>query len=214
MIRNTLFFGLLLLLSACDTTKKTTNPASLQGDKTPITQTTKCKIPGVVKDYTGTDGCKFLIEMANGEKWLPNKINDASFKLKDGQQIIFGYKEITDAITVCMAESKVVEITCIKEVTEKVSKPTSNKECANASNPITVKWMTEIIRAENPNRITKYTYLDGWAYMIFTESKRSLYNCQGKKLCPDASGDTRTCLTQYLSSLSDPIQIYVEGPDE
>ncbi len=214
MIQKSLFFCCLLLLTACDSTKKTSNSGSLQGDQTPISQTTKCKIPGVVKDYTGTDGCKFLIEMANGEKWLPNKINDASFELANGQNIIFGYKEVVDAISVCMAESKVIEITCIREVTEKVTKPDNDRNCVDASNPMTVKWMAQVIRAENPSRITKYTYLDGWAYMVITTSSRSLYDCKGKKLCPDASGDPRACLTPYLSSLTDPIQIYVEGPDE
>ncbi len=76
----------------------------------------KCKTTGTVKDFTGLDGCKFLIVLENGDKLLPAKLNDENFEFKDGQKISFGYKELRDVVSICMAEKMAVEITCIKEL--------------------------------------------------------------------------------------------------
>ena len=72
----------------------------------------KCEYRGMVKDHTGLDGCKYLIELKSGEKLQPIEVVD-NFQWKDGQKISFSYEEVPDAMTTCMA-GKVVKVTCIK----------------------------------------------------------------------------------------------------
>ncbi|MEL6718807.1 MAG: hypothetical protein AAFO82_03620 [Bacteroidota bacterium] len=74
----------------------------------------KCDQTGTVKDHTGLDGCKYLIELPNGKKLQPIEVVD-NFKWQDGQKINFSYEEVPDAMTTCMA-GKVVKVTCIELV--------------------------------------------------------------------------------------------------
>ena len=66
MMQKSMLFLIATLLFACGGTKKTTDGGSMQGNDITIPTSTKCKIPGVVRDYTGMDGCQFLIELENG----------------------------------------------------------------------------------------------------------------------------------------------------
>lgn len=75
------------------------------------TTSSKCTTEGKVKDMTGLDGCKFLIELADGTKLNPIEFSDKSFELKDGQKIRFSYESV-DAMNICMA-GETVKITCI-----------------------------------------------------------------------------------------------------
>lgn len=196
-----IFFSLILLFAACDSTKKTTN--------TSAAETNKCKIPGVIKDYTGLDGCQFLIELENGEKWMPVKVNDESFVMADGVAILFAYKEVKDAVSTCMTGSKMIEITCIKKSDSKPNVP----ECKDISDPLTVKWMKDLMDQKQVTKVMKYNFRDGWAYMLFSPKNRYLYDCQGTNLCPPEK-EIRDCFNRYLPLLSDSREIYNEGPDE
>lgn len=75
--------------------------------------TMSCATTGVVKDFSGLDGCGLLIELADGSKLEPAEIVD-NFKLKDGQRIAFDYEELSDMMSICMA-GRIVRITCIRE---------------------------------------------------------------------------------------------------
>ena len=75
-----------------------------------------CNTSATVKDFTGLDGCTFLIILENGDKLLPAKVNDESFTFRDGQKIRFDYKEMKDAMSICMAEKMIIEVTCIEEI--------------------------------------------------------------------------------------------------
>jgi len=77
---------------------------------------TECKIAASVKDFTGLDGCSFLIVLENGDKLLPTKLDDENFEFKDGRKIRFDYEELQGIMSICMAEKMVIEITCIKEI--------------------------------------------------------------------------------------------------
>jgi hypothetical protein len=59
---------------------------------------------GIVKDYTGLDGCGFVIELADGEKLEPFYI-DSSFVLVDGQHVWVRYSVLEDHATICMVGS-------------------------------------------------------------------------------------------------------------
>ena len=47
---------------------------------------------------------------------LPAKLKDENFTFQDGQKIRFDYKEMKDAMSICMAEKMIIEVTCIEEI--------------------------------------------------------------------------------------------------
>jgi hypothetical protein len=68
---------------------------------------------GIVRDYTGLDGCGYIIEMDNGEKLEPVEMTDTSFHFYDGQHVEVWYTELTDVGSFCMA-GKIVRIDSIR----------------------------------------------------------------------------------------------------
>ena len=200
MMQKWMFFLVLPLFFACNSSQKSTAGDAAAG------LTTKCKTAGIVRDLSGLDGCQFMIEIENGEKWRPAKIEDDKFQLRDGQAILFGYREVSDVVSTCMAETKTVEVTCIKEITNDKDKPIV-KQCWDLTNPTDAPWMAELMEKHQPFRITKYNFRDGWAYLILSSKRRFFYTCQGKDLCPDAE-EMEGCLNKYLKLMSNPQQIY------
>ncbi|MFO7656350.1 MAG: PKD domain-containing protein [Bacteroidales bacterium] len=73
-----------------------------------------CEHTGTVKDYTGLDGCGFLIELDNGTRLEPI-LTDTTFIFRDKQRVKVSYVERHDLASICMAGT-IAEITCIKEV--------------------------------------------------------------------------------------------------
>ncbi len=69
---------------------------------------------GIVKDYTGLDGCGFIIELSNGDRLEPAQVVDSSFVFYDGQKVIFTYTELKDVGSICMV-GKIVRIESIRE---------------------------------------------------------------------------------------------------
>ena len=179
MFRISLFMFLLILFSC--KTKKVVDSSNNNA----------CNTFATVKDYTGLDGCRFLLVLENGEKWLPVKVNDKDFVFKDNQKIKFGYTVLEDVMSVCMAESKSVELTCIELISEGSSKlkpaPSKGmpekKPCVETTKPNEVEWMTDLIKKLKPYRIVRYNYLDGYAYLFQSAPIAGLYDCQGTFLC-------------------------------
>jgi len=73
------------------------------------------EIEGIVKDYTGLDGCGFVIELVNGEKLEPVEIVDKNFKLYDNQRVALSYTELTNFGSICMV-GKIARIETIREI--------------------------------------------------------------------------------------------------
>ncbi len=74
----------------------------------------ECNLTGTVKDYTGLDGCGYLIELDNGTRLEPVIVHD-SIKFYDNQRVKLSYIERKDMASICMA-GIMAEITCIKEI--------------------------------------------------------------------------------------------------
>ncbi len=74
----------------------------------------KGEVEGIVKDYTGLDGCGFIIELENGDKLEPAQVLDSNFVFYDGQKVIFTYTELKDVGSICMV-GKIVKIETIRE---------------------------------------------------------------------------------------------------
>ncbi len=85
----------------------------------------KNEVKGIVRDYTGLDGCGFIIELINGDKLEPVEINDENFVLMDGQRVILTYTELSN-MSICMV-GKTVRIDSIRELECKDLNPYSAK---------------------------------------------------------------------------------------
>ncbi|MEM9824572.1 MAG: hypothetical protein AAF985_26025, partial [Bacteroidota bacterium] len=108
-MRYALFYLFLMLTLQCKTKKEVvTDPPKT---KDPIEKTIACTTHAIVEDHTGLDGCRLLLRLDNGKKWLPSNSNDPKYKLEKNDEIYFGYRLVEDGISVCMAEDKIVELT-------------------------------------------------------------------------------------------------------
>ena len=73
-----------------------------------------CETRGVIHDYTGLDGCGFVIELADSSKLEPTIVDDTNFVFEDGKEISLTYTELTGYGSICMV-GKLVHITCISD---------------------------------------------------------------------------------------------------
>ena len=149
-----------------------------------------CNTSGKVQDFTGLDGCKLLIVLENGDKYLPTTPEFDGIKLEAGQELSFGYKEVEAMASICMAESKIIEFTCLQLKSAIPVKP----ECFNTDDPYSVKWMKEAMTTLKPESISKFTFrTDGWAY-FFRGKTNYLYDCQGNLICDTKKNKSEDCL--------------------
>lgn len=176
----TTFFVLLLAFLGCDASKK-------------VPTKSDCKTIGMVKDYTGLDGCRLMIETEDGRKLLPAKINQEGFVLKDGQKIAFDFVEAKDyGMTVCMAEDMIIEITCIQKLA--VSKEDVKDKCVDTFKPEEVEWLKKLIEETKPIRILKYPRSEEEIfYMLYAKPNSIVYDCKGNKVCEVPNGEKNDC---------------------
>ena len=71
-------------------------------------------IQGVVKDYTGLDGCGFVIELEDGSLLEPADVMVPDFEFKDDQKVWLSYVPLDNQVSVCMVGTS-VRITGIEE---------------------------------------------------------------------------------------------------
>ncbi len=71
-------------------------------------------VDGVLKNMAGLDGCKWMIELANGDKLQPTNLAAFDITLVDGKKVFVDYVVQTGVMSTCMA-GKVVKIIAIKE---------------------------------------------------------------------------------------------------
>lgn len=69
---------------------------------------------GTVVDYTGFDGCGYIIELENGNRLEPVEMADTGFTFRDGQRVALTYTEVNLA-SICMV-GQTVRIESIREV--------------------------------------------------------------------------------------------------
>jgi len=71
-------------------------------------------VKGTVRDYTGLDGCGFVIELNTGERLEPALVRDSNFVFHDNQKVWLSYKPCPNFMSICMV-GDIVEVMCIKE---------------------------------------------------------------------------------------------------
>jgi hypothetical protein len=57
---------------------------------------------GTIRDYTGLDGCTFIIELDSGEKLEPVNLKDFIDSPKDGQKVKITFKPEPQLASICM----------------------------------------------------------------------------------------------------------------
>lgn len=85
---------------------------------------------GVVKDYTGLDGCGLVIELSSGEVLEPVKLPE-DYDLIAGMQVELNYRVVEQG-SYCMT-GPTVEVLCIRDIS---CKPISDVHLTNPSFPV------------------------------------------------------------------------------
>lgn len=150
--------------------------------------TAACPHTGEVKDLTSLDACGLVIVSDKGEQFMPADMAVPGITLAAGQKVRFGYTDMPDAMSACMA-GKIVRITCLEVLGGGSSEVPNVKDCLDIADPMAVEWMKKAILATSPDQVLKYKYrTDGWAY-FFRGQHELLYDCQGTLLCERKPGE-------------------------
>lgn len=163
--------------------------------KKPMIPVGTCQNEGIVRDFDGLDGCGYLIELKGGKLLNPVVVPEG-FRFEKDQTLRFDYHVLHDMASICMAETELVEITCIMDA--KASK--EPVECSKISNPFAVDWMNKAIDRHNPVRIIKYQMGGKWAFAFKAEpSSTFLYDCDGNLICESKGDQNDDCHRQHLN---------------
>lgn len=174
-----MFLLLSLFQSACGTGKHGANNG-------------QCTQTGTVKDFAGLDGCGILIILENGQKLLPISLPDENVALKDGQKIRLDFKE-AEAMSICMAEDMMVEITCL-EVLDTPKAALS--ECQEITIPMSVDWMKNSISKYKPAQVISYPSRNmEWIY-LFKGNGVQLFDCRGVMICDSKGSTSELCMNR------------------
>jgi len=180
-IKTFFYLIVVILWTDCGTSKTISNAYS-------------CDAQGTIVNMKGLDGCKWMLVADDGMKLLPQKWpND--FEPKDNLSVKFHFTEVKDAMSICMAEDKIVTIDCIEPLAGKPVKPT----CYNTVNPMEVQWMRVAMTKNGTKVIEKYNYLDKYAYLFKgVNLDNNLYDCQGTLLCSYREVEQNACSQQLV----------------
>ena len=74
---------------------------------------TSCEIKATLRDYTGLDGCGFVLVLDNGEVLEMGGFDEEpDFQFNDGMEVSISYEEMQGVATICMVGS-IVRIMCM-----------------------------------------------------------------------------------------------------
>lgn len=180
-------FMLFLFLSAFFACGKTKDAA---------TAATGCKTQGTVVDYDGLDGCGYLIRLGNGQLLNPVVLPDG-FNFKNNQSVRLDFHVLHDMASICMAESEMVEITCIQDA-KQGNEPL---DCGKITNPFAVAWMDKAIDRHNPVKIIRYQSGKLWLFVFQAVPNSFLYDCDGQLICESNGNAQDDCHRQQLNFL-------------
>ncbi len=79
----------------------------------------KCEggVDGWLVDYTGLDGCRWIIELQSGERLEPVNLHQLDFEPSDSLPVRIIYKEAPDMMSICMVGT-MVHINCIEAINQ------------------------------------------------------------------------------------------------
>ena len=78
--------------------------------------TLDCDIKATLRDYTGLDGCGFVLVLDNGEVLEMGGFDeDPDFQFNDGMEVSISYEEMQGMATICMV-GPIVRIMCMETI--------------------------------------------------------------------------------------------------
>ncbi len=157
-----------------------------------------------VEDHSSLDGCGFLLITEAGKKLLP--INGSDYELTDQAKAMVSYREVEDAMGICMAEDLIIELTCFSILTAENEVP-RKAPCLETTNPNEKGWLQAVMQDWQPTKVDRYEYLDGFAYLCMRPEMSKLYDCQGTLLC--TTGVENESCAKEMSSLKNKMTIWV-----
>ncbi len=152
-----------------------------------------CQEAVVVKDYSGLDGCKLLLQRSDQTLLLP--VNLDSYDITAGDRLVISFQP-TEGMSICMAEQKLVILTCVQHLSEVPCQPITVLEPGH--------WLTGKQQDLQPSKIIRYQYKDEYLYHFRSRSGDLWYDCRGRLVCDQAE----ICALK-LSTLTDPLEVFV-----
>ena len=77
-------------------------------------ETLDCDIKATLRDYTGLDGCGFVLVLDNGEVLEMGGFDEEpDFQFNDGMEVSISYEEMQGMATICMV-GLIVRIMCME----------------------------------------------------------------------------------------------------
>jgi len=70
-------------------------------------------VQATLHNYTGLDGCGWVLELNDGSKLEPQNLDDFEIELEEGKKLHIKYEKV-DAGSICMV-GDVVKIKCLSE---------------------------------------------------------------------------------------------------
>lgn len=158
-----------------------------------------CDTQAIVRDYTGLDGCRFLLELKDGTRLIPVELSDPSFLFSEGQIIKFKYTSMKDVVTACLTAAIPVRLSCIEEIKSGIKTPQEflKRDCIDTETPLGIAWMNKLVIR---NKITevKKGYLNADPYYFFIENVHIMvFNCKGDMACEYEKNAKSSCEAKY-----------------
>lgn len=126
-----------------------------------------CKngIPGMLLDYTGLSGCKWVIQLKNGERLEPVNLHEFDLVPADSMIVHITYTEAPTMMSICMV-GKMIEITCIAKLSNKhkdqfLNAASDNKYTSQNDSPTSVMAYPGVISYRLPDDYLLSIYLKG-----------------------------------------------------
>ncbi len=123
---------------------------------------------------TNLDGCGLLLQLRNGKTLLP--VNGDAYHYAAGDQLAISYVD-EDAMSICMAESQTIRLTCAFTLTKGVCEPIEHVSASD--------WVAALVDDWQPVMVTRYDYLDGHLYEARKQGQHRWYDCRGNRICDE-----------------------------
>jgi len=182
-MKSVFYLLLSFFISSCSTSKVVNAPL-------PSGCTTEAK----VLDYTGLDGCRFLLELKDGTRLLPIALSDPEFLFSEGQVVKIDYKVEKEVVSACLTAALPSHINCIQEIKagEKAGQLFTKRECIDTDAPLAHAWVKKMVMRNKVTEI-KRAYKEAQAvYIMYGNVNVHVFNCYGEMICEYPKNDNKS----------------------
>jgi hypothetical protein len=143
-----------------------------------------------IKDFTGLDGCGYLLEDKNVKLLLTANFDTKITGLPVGT-FLYASWEAQDAMaSICMKEDSIVTLNCLQNQGAKLD---NEKACPEMIDPYKTEWAAEIMQSFEPQKVTEIANGDTKLYRFDKASGALIFDCSGTFLCFRIPPETDAC---------------------